>query len=75
MDLKSFLAKYRGLVAAGHRAKAQRMYMLLDLKPLVAVWQEGRYTSWRSFVIGEQLCAYESFRRFEKATPTSSDHS
>jgi hypothetical protein len=68
MELANFLAKYKGLVAAGHKAKLQRMYMLIELRPLVAVWQSGHHTSWRSFIENERLCPYTSLVRFEDAT-------
>jgi hypothetical protein len=68
MTLDSFLKSYRDLIARGDQVKLQRMLMLVELKPLAAVWQtQGPYSSWNGFLAHEQLCPVHYFMYFEKA--------
>jgi hypothetical protein len=67
-ELTSFLRSYHTLANTGDKAKLERMNMLVELRPMTAVWQVGRYVRWRAFLIAEQLCPVTYYDAFEKAT-------
>jgi hypothetical protein len=66
-DLSTFLTAYRRLAQAGNQAQLQRMFLLVETKPLATVWRTGVYTTWTALLKGENLCSQAQFTSFELA--------
>jgi hypothetical protein len=68
MTFIDFINAYRSLSAESHELALKRMYLLVEMKPLAAVWRSGPYTSWNRLLTGEHMCPVAKFDSFEAAT-------
>lgn len=68
MSFPAFLKTFRQLVKQGEAAKLQRMFLLVETKPMTAIWRSGPYSSWNALLKGERLSSVPCFRDFERAT-------
>lgn len=69
-NFASFLKAIRSLTAKSEDARLQRMFLLVETKPLSIVWRSGPYRSWHALLRGEHLCPAAYFDSFELATQT-----
>jgi hypothetical protein len=67
-SLPDFLKAYRSLADQGARTYVERMFLLVDTRPMVILWRTGQYTSWERLLVGEQLCPVKVYEQFEVAT-------
>lgn len=63
----SFLADFRALVQEGNDAKLRRMFLLVEMKSMDAVWRTGPYNSWAEMIRQERLCPTGYYADFETA--------
>ncbi len=68
MTFIDFLNTFRALSTESHELALKRMYLLVEMKPLTAIWRTGPYTSWNRLITGEHMCPVAKFDLFEAAT-------
>lgn len=68
MDYTTFIQSCRKHQKNEGASELKRMFLLVEIRPLAAVWMTGPYKSWSALLKGENLCAPSRYDQFERAT-------